>query len=172
MIYEASEDSFLIGGYVSKFARGKVLDMGTGSGYLMEIALSKTKMVKGVDIDKDAVRFCKNKSLDVIYSDLFSNVKEKFDVIIFNPPYLPQDENMKKHKDLFGGKYGWEIIERFFKNVGKYLNKNGEILILFSSLTNKEKVDSIIKQNKFRFEELESKNVGLMEKLFVYRCYR
>ncbi len=171
MIYESSEDSFLLGKYVSKFVRGKVLDMGTGSGYLMEIALSKTKNVKGIDIDKKAVEFCKNKGLDVIYSDLFSNVKGKFDVIIFNPPYLPQDENMKKYKDLFGGKHGWEIIERFFNDINNHLNEKGEILILFSNLTNKKKVDSIIKENNFKFEELESKNVGLMEKLFVYRCY-
>ena len=78
---------------------------------------------------------------------------------------------MKEHKDLFGGKHGWEIIEKFFSKVDDYLENKGEVLILFSSLTNKKKVDSIITK-KFKFEELESKSVGLMEKLFVYRCFR
>ncbi|MBU2640097.1 MAG: DUF2431 domain-containing protein [Nanoarchaeota archaeon] len=178
-MYEAGEDSFLIGKYIKKFSKGKVLEIGCGSGYLMEIALSKTKNVKGVDIDKESVEFCRKKGLDVSYSDLFSNVKGKFDVIIFNPPYLPQEEpflkrNVRERKnlDIIGGKRGYEVIERFFKDVKDFLKEKGEILILFSSLTNKEKVDSIIKENNFKFELLEEKSVGLMEKLYVYRCYR
>ena len=162
MIYEPSEDSFLLGKYVSKLSKGRVLEIGVGSGYLMEVALNKTKNVKGVDIDKEAVKFCRDKGFDVIYSDLFNNVKGKFDVIIFNPPYLPQDKNMKKHKDLFGGKPGCEVIESFFNDVDKHLNEKGEVLILFSNLTNKKKIDSIIKENKFKFELLKEKNVGLM----------
>ncbi len=177
-MYEPAEDSFLLGKYVSKFARGRVLEIGVGSGYLMEIALKRTKTVKGVDIDKEAVEFCKNKKLDVVYSNLFSNVKGKFDIIIFNPPYLPQEKPFlkrnvleRKNLDIIGGKEGWELIKRFFKKTDDYLVDKGEILILFSSLTNKKKVDNIIIK-KFKFEELESKSVGLMEKLFVYRCYR
>ena len=170
MVYEISEDSFLLGKYAEKFSRGKVLDVGTGNGYLMEIALKKTKDAIGIDIDEEVVEFCKKKGLNVKKSDLFENINEKFDVIIFNPPYLPQEKGMKEHKDLFGGKNGWEVIERFFKEAKNYLNKNGEILILFSNLTNKKKVNSIIKKNNFKFELLEEKSVGLMERLYVYRC--
>lgn len=169
MIYEPLEDSFLLSKYVSKFARGKVLDVGCGSGILIKAALTKSKDVIGIDIDNNAIEYCKKQGLNVSKSDLFSNIKGKFDVIIFNPPYLPQDEI--KDLDLVGGKHGWELIERFFKNVGKHLNNEGEILILFSNLTNKRKVDSIIKESKFKFELLEEKAVGLMERLYVYRCY-
>ena len=170
-MYNPGDDSYLLEKYVRKFARGKVLDVGCGSGILMKAALTKSKNVSGVDIDDDSVEHCKKLKLNASKSDLFSNVKGRFDVIIFNPPYLPQDENMKEHKDLFGGKYGWEVIEKFFSKVDDYLENKAEILILFSSLTNKKKVDSIITK-KFKFEELESKSVGLMEKLFVYRCFR
>ena len=170
MTYEPSEDSFLLGKYVSKFSKGRVLEIGVGSGYLMEIALKKNKNVFGVDIDDDAVKFCKNKKLNIVKSDLFSNVKGKFDFIIFNPPYLPEDEI--KDKDLIGGKHGWEIIEKFFSEVGKHLNKNGEILIVFSNLTDKSKVDKIVLKNGFKFELLEEKSVGLMERLFVYKVHR
>lgn len=165
MIYEPAEDSFLLKKYVKRFARGKVLEVGVGSG----IQIKDLKNAEGVDIDKESVEFCKEQGLNVYYSDLFSNVKGKFDVIIFNPPYLPEDEI--KDIDLVGGKNGWETIERFFENVKDYLKEKGEILILFSNLTNKEKVEEIIKKD-FKFEVLEEKNVGLMEKLYVYRCYR
>ena|SRR3989344_2505465 len=166
-MYEAAEDSFLLAKFVREYAKGKVLDVGVGSGILMKAALEKTSNVKGVDIDKEAVEYCKKKGLNVIYSDLFSNVKEKFDLIIFNPPYLPEDEI--KDKDLIGGKKGYELIERFFLNVDKFLNKNGKILILFSSLTNKNKVNEIIKK-KFKFKLLKEENY-FFEKLFVYLCY-
>ena len=174
MMYESREDSEMLKKYVLKFARDKVLEIGVGSGILMEAALEKTNRVEGVDIDRDAVEFCREKKLDVRRGDLFNDIFRKFDVIIFNPPYLPQDEllDKEKNKDIFGGKNGWEITERFFNEVGKFLEEKGIALILFSSLTNKKKVDAIIKKNKFSFEELEEKSVGPMEKLYVYRCYK
>ncbi|MBI2105383.1 methyltransferase [Candidatus Woesearchaeota archaeon] len=168
-MYNPEDDSYLIEKYVKKFAKGKILDIGCGSGILMEAALTKSENVLGVDIDDESLKFCRDKGLDVFKSDLFSDVKGKFDFIIFNPPYLPEDEI--KDRDLIGGKKGWEIIEKFFINAGKYLNKNGKILILFSNLTNKKKVENIIKKNNFKFEILEEKNIGLMEKLYVYLCY-
>src|SRR3989344_177490 len=167
-MYEPREDSYLIEKYVKEFAHGEVLEIGCGSGILMEAALKKSKDVEGVDVDDEAVGYCKKKGLNVKKSNLFENVKGKFDFIIFNPPYLPEDEI--KDKDLIGGKEGYEIIEKFFSKAKKYLNENGEVLILFSSLTNKEKVDSIIRKNGFNYEKLEEKSVGLMERLYVYLC--
>lgn len=171
MLYEAREDSFLLRKYVEKFARGKVLEVGVGSGILMEAALKNTSNVEGTDIDKESVEFCRSKGLNVRRGDLFTDVFRKFDLIVFNPPYLPQDPDMGEHIDLFGGKKGWEVIERFFNEVRKFLEEKGDILIVFSSLTNKNKVDSIIKRNNFKFDLLEEGSVGLMEKLYVYRCY-
>jgi len=173
-MYEAREDSYLLKKYVKKFSKGKVLDVGVGSGILIE----NIKDAVGVDIDEEALEYCRKKGLDVRYSDLFSNVNEKFDFIVFNPPYLPEEPFLKrnlherKNLDLVGGKKGYELIERFFLEVKKYLEKDGKVLIVFSNLTNKKKVDEIIKENGFKFRLLEEKAVGLMEKLYVYFCYR
>ena len=104
---------------------------------------------------------------------MFSNVKGKFDLIIFNPPYLPNDEleDKESKKITTGGEYGFEILERFFSQVNKYLNKNGKILIVFSSLTNKNKVNKIIKQNKLKFRLLEDKKI-FFETLYFYLIER
>lgn len=158
MIYEPQEDSFLLQKYVKKYAKGKVLDMGTGSGIQAETALTKTKDVLAVDINKEAL---KNKNIKTKYSNLFSNIKEKFDLIIFNPPYLPKEKNFKD-KDLIGGT---KIIEKFLKETKNHLNKNGKILLVFSSLTGN--VDHLLKKYKYKFRNLETKNL-FFEKLYVY----
>ena len=172
MIYEPAEDSFLLQKYVEKYAFGKVLDIGSGSGIQAEAALKKTKNILAVDINKEAVKLLKGKGINSKYSDLFSNVKGKFDLIIFNPPYLPEEEKEDLETKLVttGGKYGYEILERFFKNAKKFLNKNGKILIVFSSLTNKKKVDSLIKKYGFKFKLLEEKGL-FFERLYVYLVF-
>ena len=90
----------------------------------------------------------------------------KFDLIIFNPPYLPQ-ELKKRDITTEGGKKGYEIIERFLSNVSNYLKKEGRVLLLFSSLTNKRKINELIERNNLRFIELEKKHI-FFEDLFVY----
>ena len=169
MIYEPNEDSELLAKYVAKFAHGKVLDLGTGSGIQAQAALKFSKDVLAVDINKDAVNHVKKKGIKAKVSDLFSNINEKFDLIIFNPPYLPNEELEDKESKRIttGGEYGYEILERFFSQVDKYLNENGKILIVFSSLTNKDKVDDIIKKNNFKFKLLETKKV-FFEILYCY----
>ncbi len=137
MIYEPREDSFLLQKYVGKYARGKVLDIGTGSGIHALTAMEKTKDVLAVDIDEYSVIYAKNKGVNAIQSDLFENIKGKFDLIIFNPPYLPKEamENKEVSKLVSGGRVGNEIINDFLKKVRDHLSSDGKILLSFSSLS-------------------------------------
>jgi release factor glutamine methyltransferase len=90
----------------------------------------------------------------------------KFDVIAFNPPYLPQ-ELEERDERLEGGKKGYEVIARFLNHVSNYLKKDGKVLLLFSSFTNKRKVNELIRRNNLRFVELEKKHI-FFEDLYVY----
>lgn len=167
MIYKPREDSFLLQKYVKKYAKGKVLDMGTGSGIQAITALKKTKDVLAVDVNPEAIKLLKKKKIKAKVSNLFSNVKGKFDLIIFNPPYLPEDEREPKDsaQATTGGKKGYEIIEKFLKQARKHLKKEGKILLLFSSLTGN--VEKLIKKYKYDFKKLEEKKL-FCEKLYVY----
>jgi len=89
-----------------------------------------------------------------------------FDTIIFNPPYLPEDVKLKD-LTLDGGKKGYEILERFFNEVNNYLAERGICLILFSSLTKKDKINEFIKKNLLEFKELEKKHI-FFEDLYIY----
>jgi release factor glutamine methyltransferase len=170
-IYIPEEDSYLLKkaleDYLLKIKNKKnlkFLDMGCGSGILAETALKKglkKNNILCVDINVFAVEELKKKRFRVLKSDLFSNLKkEKFDLIVFNPPYLPFDKKEDKDSQLAttGGKKGSEVINKFLVYGKKHLNEKGKILLLTSSLTKnilwgnwKKK---IIAKKKIFFEEL------------------
>lgn len=180
MAYEPREDSFLLQEQVKKLAKGSVLDIGTGSGIQAEAAAKKKSVTRvvAVDIDKGAVEFCRqtirDKKIIFAVSDLFAKIKGKFDTIIFNPPYLPEEPTLKDligiekgELALSGGKHGYELLEKFLKQAGDFLKPNGIILIVFSSLTDKSRVDSLIEQNLFDSKQLSTEHI-FFEDLFVY----
>lgn len=164
MIYSPREDSFLLAKYVKKYAKGKVLDMGCGSGIQTLAALKKARDVLAVDVDMDAVKLCKSKDINARQSNLFENVNGKFNLIIFNPPYLPEDKR-EYDRATTGGKHGYELIERFLSEAKNYLNKNGKILIICSSLTGD--VKKLFRKYNYHFRCLEEKKL-FFEKLFVF----
>lgn len=162
---------------VRKYAKGVVLDMGTGSGIQAEAALEKPEVTAVYAVDKNpaAVAHCKksvkHRKLVCLKSDLFAAFKGKlnkikFDTIIFNPPYLPADG--KKHDmALIGGKKGYEVIQRFLDQAPKFLAPDGQILLLFSNVTHKQKVEEFIAYNGLDFKPLASARM-FFEELFVY----
>ena len=180
--YEPREDSFLILKHIKDFAKNKiVLDMGTGTGILAIEASKYAKKVYAVDISKKAIsvakRNAKNKeNIVFLRSDLFSAFKKQrivFDLILFNPPYLPEHPNEPKEvsQQIAGGKHGYELIERFLSEASNYLNQEGTILLVFSTLTKKHKVDSLIEKYCFKAEELDRKKL-FFETLFLYKIVK
>jgi len=171
MIYEPREDSFLLEKAVRRFSKKrKVLEIGCGSGTQLEAARASGALeVLGVDSDAESVEFCREKGLNVIESNLFKNVEGKFNLIIFNPPYLPSDEREDYESSLAtsGGKKGDEIILRFLKEVGNYLDDDGIILLVVSSLTPIERIEKILSEQNFEKEVVVSENF-FMEKLEVW----
>ena len=113
-----------------------ILDIGTGSGCIA-ITLNKELGCKvvGVDISNDALQVANinaiknNVSIEFIYSDLFSNVNGKFDVIISNPPYIRKDEeiedivrNNEPHLALFADNRGLYFYDKILGECRNYLN--------------------------------------------------
>lgn len=175
-IYEPAEDSYLLQKYVKEYAWGRVLDVGTGSGIQALSALRKPEVrdIVALDINPEAVQHLQQtvqqqrlRKLEVLQSDLFENVQGAFNTIIFNPPYLPQDKGIKD-ASIYGGEKGWETAERFFKGVSAHLFPDGLVLFLFSSLTNKEKIDTLLKNNLLAGEELGQEKLAF-EVLYVYK---
>ena len=123
----------------NEFDFPNILDIGTGSGAIA-VTLKKELdcNVSAVDISNDALEIAKknalnnNVDIDFFNSDVFSNVKGKFDVIVSNPPYISYDGDVaddvvkfEPHLALFANNEGLEIYERIINNLDNYLNDKG-----------------------------------------------
>lgn len=172
MMYEPAEDSLLLAESVKKAAKGKhVLDMCTGSG-LQALTAKKSGAltVLAVDIQPDCVLHVKKLGIDALQSDLFTDIKGNFDLIICNPPYLPHDDREDAESAVIttGGKKGDEFLIRFLKEAPKYLAPKGEILLVLSSLTPKAKIGRILDKIKLK-KTIVSKKKLFMEELEVWK---
>ncbi|MBU0957972.1 MAG: methyltransferase [Nanoarchaeota archaeon] len=177
-MYNPAEDSFLLSEqiklYLSKFSKPQlssihVLDMGSGSGIQAKTCIKSGISKKNIlcsDIDSEVIKHLKSKKLITIKSNLFKNIKQKFDLIIFNPPYLPESEH-DKQKDTTGGKQGDETIIKFLKQAKSHLEKKGKILLLTSSFTPMKKINQLIKKLNYKKIKLTEKNI-FFEKLYVW----
>ena len=124
-----------------------ILDIGTGSG---NIAITLGKEIKNssliaTDISeksikiakKNAARYKVENKIKFIKTDLFPKKNIKFDIIVSNPPYIPEREIENLENDvkkepyiaLNGGKSGMKYIKKILKNSGKYLSNNGFLIL-------------------------------------------
>jgi release factor glutamine methyltransferase len=147
-IYLPAEDSYLmqdilkkeIPGLLKKNPRLKILEIGSGSGIHLETLFNlgiKKENIFSSDIDERSVVYCKLLGFNCIKSDLFEKINGKYNIIIFNPPYLPEDssEPLDSRVSTTGGEKGCEIINRFLVEAKNHLFAEGKIFLITSSLT-------------------------------------
>jgi release factor glutamine methyltransferase len=148
-VYEPAEDSFLLATYASSL-QGKVLEIGCGSGIvsLSAARANPANSVLGLDINPAAVECSRRnaeandiKNARFAISDMFAAIPggEKFDSILFNPPYLPttreerlslEDENAAYD----GGEGGLEVFSRFAEAAPRHLAAGGKVAVIATSL--------------------------------------
>jgi release factor glutamine methyltransferase len=108
-------------------------------------------------------------NIKFLQTNLFSNLKKpqkhKFDLILFNPPYIPTKKNETKFIDLDGGKNGTQLIEPFLKDAKKYMKPNGKILLLTSSLN--KHITTLFKKYNYTFKLIDKEKFAF-EELFLW----
>tara|TARA_B100001057_G_scaffold500933_1_gene618959 strand:+ start:3343 stop:4011 length:669 start_codon:yes stop_codon:yes gene_type:complete len=73
-----------------------------------------------------------NLKIEFIQTNMFENIKDKYDLITFNPPYIPLDykkKDIEYDKISFAGTEGTDAISFFLKNARNYLKKDGLIFL-------------------------------------------
>jgi release factor glutamine methyltransferase len=142
--YQPAEDSYFLTDILKKELPGLIetnpdlnfLEIGAGSGIHLETASNlglKEQNIFSSDINSSAVGHCSSLGFNCIQSNLFEKIYRKFDIIIFNPPYLPEHKFDNK-SDTSAGKEQ-EVIVKFLQEAKNYLNEKGRIFLLLSSYT-------------------------------------
>jgi release factor glutamine methyltransferase len=139
-VYEPSDDTFLLADAVISEVRptDSVLEIGTGCGLIAKLVSDAAQSVITTDINSYAVTNARLNGVSAVRGDLFANLGRRFDLIIFNPPYLPTQNKMPRDwlsQAWDGGSSGREVILRFLSQVDRYLTVKGRVLLLISSLT-------------------------------------
>jgi release factor glutamine methyltransferase len=173
-VYQPEADTYLLLEAVQKELKptDRILEMGTGTGYIGS-HLSGYGYLLAADINPHACAAAKTKGLDVVRTDLFDGISGKFDLVIFNPPYLPtqDDERIVDWLEyaLDGGPEGRSTIARFANGVRSVLAPGGRVLLLLSSLTGVDEVARIFRDQSFGTYIVGRRKI-FDEWLFVMKC--
>ena len=146
-VYVPAEDSYLLADNLEIKKGQSVLEIGTGSGIVAMYASRLTDDITVTDINFDACElarknFAENgiENIEILWGNLFEVVEnKKFDVILFNTPYLPtEDDEVLENTINYafdGGLNGRKVIDLFLNEVGNHLNDGGIVQMIQSSLS-------------------------------------
>jgi len=144
-----------------------VLEIGTGCGIIAKMVAERARYVIATDKNPRAVANAKLNGVEAIGGDLFAALDSRFDLIIFNPPYLPSRSDTSgdwQTQAWDGGPSGREVIVQFLSQVADHLTEKGRVLLVISSITGYKEVTKlmhaqfgivrVIAERKFFFETL------------------
>lgn len=172
---------------VDKNEKIKILDMCTGSGAIgvsLAYYLNKSQITLA-DISNEAIKVAKvnakkNKVQErtkFIKTDMFENIKEKFDIIVSNPPYIKTNiiHTLEKQVQnepniaLDGGEDGLEFYKILIEEAPKYLEKSGK-LFLEIGYDQKQEVENLARQNG-NYEKIETiKDLSQNDRVIILSC--
>ena len=163
----------------------KILDLCTGSG-IIGITLKKELEefdveITASDISSRALMVAKENAssleadISFIESDLFSNIQDKFDIIVSNPPYIAHDDkktikenvlNYDPHLALFADEEGMYFYRNIIEKSRPYLNEKG-IMFFEIGYDQKEKIITLGENNKF--ETVVYKDINGRDRIAVLK---
>jgi len=181
-VYEPAEDSFLFAENLDVQEGDYVLDMGAGCGILGIITAKKAREVVAIDINPYAISCIKENSalnnvrskMTFVQGDLFTplNERAKFDLILFNAPYLPTDESETDSwigRAWAGGATGRALIDRFIHEAAKHLKPASRILLMQSTLACVDKTLSKFEECGMKASMIANAAVPFFETITLIR---
>jgi len=171
-VYPPSEDTFLLIDAIRGVRSGRALEVCCGTGAVGLVAAGGAGSILEVDADPHAVanarlNFDRNGlggRADFAVGDLFACVRGRFDLILMNPPYLPEGEGDAPDLAWSGGPRGRAVIDRFIDGLGGVLEEGGRAFFLQASLCGEGETAGwgrrgglegmVVLRRGFQFEEL------------------
>jgi release factor glutamine methyltransferase len=181
-VYEPAEDSVMMAENLRLDPGERVLDLGTGCGILAILAALMGGEVVATDVNPDAISCAGENArrhgvanrIDLRLGSLFDPVRgEKFDLILFNPPYLPTapDERDGSPLELAwdGGDEGRSVIDRFLEGLPDHMSSRGRAMFLHSSLSGERRTVEAMEKAGLRWRVLCRRKL-FFEELILFEC--
>jgi release factor glutamine methyltransferase len=126
----------------------RVLEIGTGPLALLSIFVAKHKntRVTSTDIDSEILEHAARSArlngvtLNLVESDLLSNIGGRWETVFFNPPYVPKGHVLSPRgtggriSAWEGGKSGLDVVLRFLNQAWDQIDRDTKILIGINTL--------------------------------------
>jgi len=175
-VYDPAEDTFLLLEEIDPHVEDSVFEIGSGTGIIALYCVQEGANVICSDINPFAVdlikkNYKKNKSqltgsLEIRKGSLFDVLlkDETFNLIVFNPPYLPTSKEEYIggsgwfDKAVAGGKNGLETTKPFLQQLPKYLRDDGRSFTIVSSKSPRIEFDKKIKKNNLKSTNVSSQS--------------
>src|SRR5919108_802640 len=170
-MYAPSDDTFLLADCIRQYNGKRVLEIGVGSGFLLDILEKNFAYVAGSDIDLQALQHCKQRqnmtaasaNILLVCCDAGSAFGVgKFDLIVSNPPYLPNNDNDNNNNlDLTvnGGPTGIETTIHFINSALPLLAVDGKLLVVISSFANSSALDKLVLEKNMHKKVLKERKL-------------
>lgn len=175
-MYRPAEDTFFLEDVIKCYTGRCALEIGIGSGYLTHSLCKNFNLVVGTDIAFNSLLFAKSNYLKnddnafLVCTDLALPLQIKFDLIISNPPYLPQESVQLEDNTVHGGARGFELSLKLIKSCLHLLNKTGKLLIVRSNLSNLGRMDQMVQELSINSRVLARKRL-FFEELEILELY-
>ncbi len=150
-------------------------DIGVGSGVLtFQLLQHRFEKVIATDTNPNAIIGMEKAMsaakmdtslVDLHYGNLFANCNNIADLIVFNPPWVPINHDIKGiDKAIY---YDKHLFPEFFKEASKRLSKNGRLVLIFSNLAEVTKVTTqnpieleLLTNSRFEKDQLLTRSVS------------
>ena len=182
-VYEPAEDSYMLCDNLLVKEGMSVLEIGTGSGVVAMYASRITDNITVTDINMDACLLAEEnfkangiEGIEVLFGNLFEPVgMRKFDIILFNTPYLPTENDEVIEDNLNyafdGGLNGRRVIDLFLSDVNNHLNEGGIVQMIQSSLSGNGETLERLDREGFISEIAESEHF-FFEDIVLINAYK
>jgi release factor glutamine methyltransferase len=161
-LYIPSEDSFFLAEYAKFYCGNLALEIGAGSGIILNVLSENFNSVVGTDIDYRSLHYYKNnlpKNVILLCCDAASALSIKFDFIISNPPYLRDFSKTNQDHTIDGGPTGIEYTLHFVRSAVSVLQRQGKMLTITSSLSHTTKLDKLIIELDLKKRIIKERNI-------------
>lgn len=172
-VYAPSEDSRLLLESADILPGERVLELGTGTGFVA-LHAARVARVAATDLNPSAVRLARRNaaanrlSLDLVRCDLMAGVRGPFNVVLFNPPYLEGSPHDVQDLAWQGGEQGSETALQFLEDLPRVLSPEGRAYLVLSDSNRRARA---LAESRFRVRAVASRRL-FFERLSVLELRR